>query len=73
MSGLSRTPGKRVWVHSPPRVRIPPVPPQTMQKRALGRVFHFRMPFSRPFLIRWTHHISPSSAKLSTFVRVTIM
>ena len=23
--------------------------------------------------IRWTHHISPSSAKLSTFVRVTIM
>ena len=27
MSGLSRTPGKRVWVNSPPRVRIPPAPP----------------------------------------------
>ena len=29
MSGLSRTPGKRVWVNSPPRVRIPPAPPVT--------------------------------------------
>ena len=29
MSGLSRTPGKRVWVNSPPRVRIPPAPPNT--------------------------------------------
>jgi hypothetical protein len=28
MSGLSRTPGKRVRVHSPPRVRIPPSPPK---------------------------------------------
>ena len=28
MSGLSRTPGKRVWVNSPPRVRIPPSPPR---------------------------------------------
>src|SRR5688572_14929166 len=27
MSGLSRTPGKRVWVNSPTRVRIPPSPP----------------------------------------------
>ena len=27
MSGLSRTPGKRVWVNSPPRVRIPLSPP----------------------------------------------
>jgi hypothetical protein len=27
MSGLSRTPGKRVWVNSPPRVRIPLPPP----------------------------------------------
>ncbi len=27
MSGLSRTPGKRVGVNSPPRVRIPPLPP----------------------------------------------
>ena len=29
MSGLSRTPGKRVWVNSPPRVRIPPAPPES--------------------------------------------
>jgi hypothetical protein len=28
MSGLSRTPGKRVGVNSPPRVRIPLPPPQ---------------------------------------------
>ena len=28
MSGLSRTPGKRVRVNSPPRVRIPPSPPE---------------------------------------------
>src|SRR5262249_41260309 len=27
MSGLSRTPGKRVWANNPPRVRIPPPPP----------------------------------------------
>ena len=27
MSGLSRTPGKRVWVNSPPGVRIPLSPP----------------------------------------------
>ena len=27
MSGLSRTPGKRVGVNSPPRVRIPLYPP----------------------------------------------
>lgn len=27
MSGLSRTPGKRVGVYSPPRVRIPLPPP----------------------------------------------
>ena len=27
MSGLSRTPGKRVGVNSPPRVRIPLSPP----------------------------------------------
>ena len=29
MSGLSRTPGKRVGVNSPPRVRIPLPPPET--------------------------------------------
>ncbi len=30
MSGLSRTPGKRVRVNSPPRVRIPPAPPESL-------------------------------------------
>ena len=39
MSGLSRTPGKRVWVHSPPRVRIPPAPPNSNPARTL--VFWF--------------------------------
>ncbi len=34
MSGLSRTPGKRVRVNSPPRVRIPPSPPARV--RLLG-------------------------------------
>ena len=38
MSGLSRTPGKRVWVHSPPRVRIPPVPPKQKKPR-FARLF----------------------------------
>ena len=32
MSGLSRTPGKRVRVNSPPRVRIPPSPPISSYK-----------------------------------------
>jgi hypothetical protein len=36
MSGLSRTPGKRVWVHSPPRVRIPPSPPSTLRRCSAG-------------------------------------
>ena len=30
MSGLSRTPGKRVWGNTPTRVRIPPSPPNTL-------------------------------------------
>ena len=38
MSGLSRTPGKRVRVNSPPRVRIPPVPPLT-RKATFGSLF----------------------------------
>ena len=33
MSGLSRTPGKRVRVNSPPRVRIPLSPPVTQYER----------------------------------------
>jgi hypothetical protein len=34
MSGLSRTPGKRVRVNSPPRVRIPPAPPKSLKAPA---------------------------------------
>ncbi len=51
MSGLSRTPGKRVWVNSPPRVRIPPSPPDVCRPSILHfdktrnafalRVFYF--------------------------------
>ena len=33
MSGLSRTPGKRVWVNSPPRVRIPLPPPPSPREQ----------------------------------------
>lgn len=43
MSGLSHTPGKRAWVHSPPRVRIPPSPPGQKKNRSAQRsaVFSF--------------------------------
>ena len=41
MSGLSRTPGKRVRVNSPPRVRIPPSPPGKTKKRAPAARFAF--------------------------------
>ena len=40
MSGLSRTPGKRVWVNSPPRVRIPPAPPEISVAALLGFLDH---------------------------------
>ncbi len=40
MSGLSRTPGKRVWVNSPPRVRIPLAPPLINFKSANGLTYH---------------------------------
>jgi len=48
MSGLSRTPGKRVRVNSPPRVRIPPSPPVSQQKSAHRALFCFYPPI--------THH-----------------
>ena len=40
MSGLSRTPGKRVWVNSPPRVRIPLAPPLINFKPAKVMAFY---------------------------------
>ena len=39
MSGLSRTPGKRVWVNSPPRVRIPLAPPKPIKNAPSARFF----------------------------------
>ena len=36
MSGLSRTPGKRVRAKHPPRVRIPPSPPKHQEIRAFA-------------------------------------
>ena len=39
MSGLSRTPGKRVWVNSPPRVRIPPAPPEQKSLHSVQAFF----------------------------------
>ena len=44
MSGLSRTPGKRVWVNSPPRVRIPPAPPKNQKSLHMCRLFLFGDP-----------------------------
>ena len=41
MSGLSRTPGKRVQVHSLPRVRIPLSPPEHMPRK--GHFFGRRL------------------------------
>ena len=41
MSGLSRTPGKRVWVNSPPRVRIPPAPPEQKKPAQCAGFFSF--------------------------------
>ena len=46
MSGLSRTPGKRVRVNSPPRVRIPPAPPGTLISCGLRAVFHSTPPIT---------------------------
>ncbi len=44
MSGLSRTPGKRVWVHSPSGVRIPPSPPKKRNKPLnLKQFFLFKL------------------------------
>jgi hypothetical protein len=40
MSGLSRTPGKRVWDNIPPRVRIPPSPPVTISK--INRLLEYK-------------------------------
>ena len=41
MSGLSRTPGKRVQVHSLTGVRIPPSPPQLLCKSLILKDFDF--------------------------------
>jgi hypothetical protein len=42
MSGLSRTPGKRVGVHSPPRVRIPLSPPIKKPTCLASGLFYWR-------------------------------
>ena len=39
MSGLSRTPGKRVWDNIPTGVRIPPSPPNAKNQAALQAAF----------------------------------
>ena len=49
MSGLSRTPGKRVWVNSPPRVRIPPSPPIFVEKAPVMALFCFSALFPKVF------------------------
>ena len=53
MSGLSRTPGKRVRVNSPPRVRIPLPPP--VPSEALQRHDQWLWLGSGQRLMRWPH------------------
>ncbi|MEN9618225.1 MAG: hypothetical protein RL406_462 [Pseudomonadota bacterium] len=51
MSGLSRTPGKRVWVNSPPRVRIPLAPPkQKAPAESAGAFFLTKKALAAAFL-----------------------
>ncbi len=42
MSGLSRTPGKRVWDNIPTGVRIPPSPPVSILVPRFGGMPHGR-------------------------------
>ena len=57
MSGLSRTPGKRVWVNSPPRVRIPLAPPRNHKKTRLKRVFLWLIELDQ-LLLSWAFLIA---------------
>ena len=59
MSGLSRTPGKRVGVNSPPRVRIPLPPPHANSLRGAqasavaATARHFALPRNRKEKRTW--------------------
>ena len=53
MSGLSRTPGKRVWVNSPPRVRIPLPPPTVRPKKPAEPPKKEGAPLSAPLGPAW--------------------
>ena len=64
MSGLSRTPGKRVWVNSPPRVRIPPAPPK--QKSLHSVQAFFRLSLSSAATCRaWNEALPREGQKIS--------
>ena len=54
MSGLSRTPGKRVRVNSPPRVRIPPSPPiiDELNFFLINQIFTGNLRFSKLQILR---------------------
>ena len=60
MSGLSRTPGKRVGVNSPPRVRIPPLPPGSLS-RSLA---HIRRPSGLPIFQKTDPHTMRTATAL---------
>jgi hypothetical protein len=62
MSGLSRTPGKRVRVNSPPRVRIPPSPPvidelnfSHINQRVTGNLRFDKLQILRMFITHVVH------------------
>ncbi len=65
MSGLSRTPGKRVWDNIPPRVRIPPSPPNKKWASVRVPISYFEYPnsgvaysFTTPFIAALLPHES---------------
>ncbi len=69
MSGLSRTPGKRVRVNSPPRVRIPLSPPNQNATLAVAFAFDHAPGLPLPMSVMAV----PISAATSVMLPGTIM
>ncbi len=73
MSGLSRTPGKRVWVNSPPRVRIPLPPPDYLVMTTGSAPYPSFYPTSitaaaravKPPIGPWRNHSTASARRMS--------
>ncbi len=63
MSGLSRTPGKRVRVNSPSGVRIPLSPPKCPRKRAFVLAEREHRPCGLCVVIRKAGHAGPAGVE----------